>query len=268
MIYEDGRCYSNKSKKFLTPQMSVKYPTYNLTLNGKKQKIKVHRLVAETFIPNPENKPIVNHLDGDTHNYHRSNLEWATAKENSKHAANSGLLKKSDQTKIYLNDYIIPNEIWTQIPGYNNYKISNYGRIVNITNNTLKRTPLDNNGYPHVNLWEKGKNKTFQVHKLEYMAFNLEENINNKVVNHIDGDKTNNNLNNLELITYAENNFHAEYKINTHKTSKIVQMINDEENVIKEFPSIAEAQRLLSISNISRAIKKHYKINGYYWKYK
>lgn len=97
-IYEDGRCWSNLRNKFLTPKMSSKYPTYNLTINGKKKQIKVHRLVAETFLPNPEDKPIVNHKDGDTHNYHLSNLEWATAKENSNHAYNIGLTKPSEKT--------------------------------------------------------------------------------------------------------------------------------------------------------------------------
>lgn len=96
IIYEDGRCYSNKSHKFLTPQMTVKYPTYNLTLDGIKKKTKIHRMVAETFIDNPENKPIINHIDGDTHNFHISNLEWVTESENSKHARATGLSKEND----------------------------------------------------------------------------------------------------------------------------------------------------------------------------
>ena len=59
--------------------------------NKKRKAFLVHRLIALTYIPNPENKPDINHLDGNPLNNNVSNLEWCTKTENMKHAKETGL---------------------------------------------------------------------------------------------------------------------------------------------------------------------------------
>lgn len=60
-----------------------------------KKLFKAHRAVAETFIPNPENKPTINHKDGNKLNNNVDNLEWATYSENTQHAFDTGLAKSA-----------------------------------------------------------------------------------------------------------------------------------------------------------------------------
>lgn len=62
------------------------YPVVYMRFNKKNFCRRVHRLLAETFLPNPHNLPVVNHIDGNKENFSLDNLEWVTVKENDRHA--------------------------------------------------------------------------------------------------------------------------------------------------------------------------------------
>lgn len=91
-ISDIGLVKNNLTNKLLEGSHDSRgYKIVSIYANGKMYSIKVHRLVAQAFIPNPDNKPTVNHRDGNKDNNKVSNLEWATHKENIDHAIETGL---------------------------------------------------------------------------------------------------------------------------------------------------------------------------------
>ena len=92
-VDENGNVFSVRNNKLLKRMMFPSGYEYVHLCNGKgKTKLfRVHRLVAETFIPNPNNLPEVNHKDGDKLNNNVKNLEWCTNLENMRHSVETGL---------------------------------------------------------------------------------------------------------------------------------------------------------------------------------
>ena len=83
------------------------YSRVTLSNSGKTTRMAVHRLVALAFIPNPYNKPVVNHIDNNPTNNHVTNLEWVTSKENAQHSSKQGRLIRSTASKAKQSETVI-----------------------------------------------------------------------------------------------------------------------------------------------------------------
>ena len=107
----------------------------------RKKIFKIHRAVAETFIPNPENKQQVNHKDGNKQNNTVLNLEWATPKENMEHASKTGLLHPlsgvdSNSAKFTKEDILYIRENY--IAYDNEYGTRALGKKFNVNHETIR----------------------------------------------------------------------------------------------------------------------------------
>ena len=278
---------------------------------GRKTKELVHRLVAKYFISNPYNKKFVNHIDGNRSNNKINNLEWVTAEENSNKIVNPNygmrkrkvvqcdILKKpikifdtveeacnnSGFCNATFHKYInkdkplgfyywyyynenINNEIWINII-VNNFMISvsSEGRIKLPTGNITYGSKTDS-GYYSIMI----NNKIFRVHRIICFAFKPIENHNSMVVNHINGDKSNNSINNLEWVTESENMYHS-YTLERKKGCNKRKILQFDYNgiILNEYNSIFEASLKTgvskgNISTVCKGLRNH--AGGFIWRYK
>ena len=88
---ETGRIFNSRTGKELRQQSNGRYNKVTLSIDGKQRQFLVHRIIAELFIPNPENKGEVNHINGIKTDNRVENLEWVTPQENQQHSVRIGL---------------------------------------------------------------------------------------------------------------------------------------------------------------------------------
>jgi hypothetical protein len=320
-----GNIRNYKTGRILKQAKKGGYCSVGLS-NKNTKSYSVHQLVAKAFIPNPQNKLQVNHLDKNGFNNNFKNLEWVTNKENSIHRSKNIKQTTNQNIEIYrinidtdeilenyesiedgakwvveqkLSDKFhsartcisccvknltkssygfkwkkieqndLDNEEWREIvinniktPGY---YVSSLGRFKNKKGIIMKDYKPHHSGYVYLRV----NVQKYALHRLVAQTF-IQNFENKPFVNHIDGNKINNCINNLEWVTCAENNLHNHktYLINCF-TRKVGQY-DLEMNEINKFDSIKQASDYLKISSSSiKSVlyKKQKTAKGYIWKY-
>lgn len=166
-------------------------------------------------------------------------------------------------------------EEWKTIEGYPNYMVSNMGRVKSLGNNKARKEKIlkgakNNMGYLQVVLCKEGKTKTYLIHKLVALAF-LENPDNLPEINHIDEDKSNNCVSNLEWCNRSYNINYGTHNEKMAKSKSIpILQFSKTGDFIKKWDSGTQIEKELSIkhSNICSCIKGRYEVAGNYkWGY-
>lgn len=247
---------THKTRKLMVSNDGYLKITLKTTL--KSRGFFIHRLVGLTFLKDKRNdQNTVDHIDRNKLNNNVSNLRWASMKEQ---RANQNRLNK--KIPIYIFGDMV-GETWKISRAIINplVQVSNLGRI-NIKNKT---TYGSGNTYKSVHI---GK-KNYFIHRLVAEEWCDGKTKEKNMVNHKDGNKSNNQKDNLEWVTCVENAIHSVKYGRLKNKCRRVANYKDDNVIIEIFNSMSEATKKYNLcgNGICESIKKNQKAGGFYWRY-
>lgn len=252
-VDELGNVYNDKFNRIMKGTTARnEYLSVQLSINGKVKTLMVHRLVAEAFLPNPHNYPIVDHIDRNKMNNKVTNLRWVTIEENNNNKDRNKIRKQREINHMKITDD------FKEIPSCPSYYVSKEGIVLNSSGRILEGN--ERNGYLRVNLINGHRS----IHRLVWETFKGEI-PEGMVIDHIDGNRSNNSLSNLRLVTQSENMDNAQ--VNGHKGQVKVSRYDKEGNFIAKYNSIREAANAISGNEVAirSAADRFGASAGYYW---
>lgn len=256
-VTDDGRVFNDETGRELKGTTKTnEYQSIILIIDGKERTFLVHRLVAQAFCenPDPETHILVDHINGNKHDNRAENLHWVNNSMNMKNIKNRTKPKK---TKYYNDDF---DENWIEVYNNPNYMINKDGVVVKSFDRRIL-SQEDRNGYKRVLL--NGSKKS--VHILVWESFNDAKVPEGYYIDHIDGERGNNNLNNLRLVTQSENMKNS-YR-NGHAGQVRVKQYDLKGNFIKEYNNIQEAADEVGVTQaaVKSAANRHGTCKDFYW---